>query len=143
MNTTFYSQHLTKTQYEKLLSNWKNIREVEENQELLDTTNRMKMDLRVPIRLKGSIVYMTVKSSIIAREDPDSIQLSVVGNVLKPIFVSILSASPIVLVTALLLNYTLLIILLYPLIALIIYYVYLQKIKSTSKVFVNALLKEI
>lgn len=143
MNTAFYSQHLTKKQYEKLLSNWKNIREVEENQELLDTTNRMKMDLRVPIRLKGSIVYMTVKSSIIAREDPDSIQLSVVGNVLKPIFVSILSASPIVLVTALLLNYTLLIILLYPLIALIIYYVYLQKIKSTSKVFVNALLKEI
>lgn len=143
MNTAFYSQHLTKKQYEKLLSNWKNIREVEENEELLDTTNRMKMDLRVPIRLKGSIVYMTVKSSIIAREDPDSIQLSVVGNVLKPIFVSILSASPIVLVTALLLNYTLLIILLYPLIALIIYYVYLQKIKSTSKVFVNALLKEI
>lgn len=143
MNTAFYSQHLTKTQYEKLLSNWKNIRKVEENEELLDTTNRMKMDLRVPIRLKGSIVYMTVKSSIIAREDPDSIHLSVVGNVLKPIFVSILSASPIVLVTALLLNYTLLIILLYPLIALIIYYVYLQKIKSTSKVFVNALLKEI
>lgn len=144
MLTTFYRQKITKQQFDFIQSNWKNISEIEEETDILDTPkNRMKMNLRVPIKLNGRVVFMTVNCRLLALEDDQFIHLKVIGNIYKPIFVSVLAASPVSLVTALILMKPFLIILVHPLVAAVIFFYYFKRIKSTSERFVNELLKAI
>lgn len=144
MQTTFYRQKITKQQFESIQSNWKNSSEVDEENELLDSPkSRMKMNLRVPIRLRGNYEYMIVNCLIISRTDNDQILISIVGNVYKPVLVSLMAASPVSLVTALILMKPYLIILVHPLVAAIILFYYFKRIKSTSQNFVKELLKAI
>ena len=144
MQTTFYRQKITKQQFESIQSNWKNSSEVEGENELLDSPkSRMKMNLRVPIRFRGNYEYMTVNCFIISRTDNDQILISIVGNVYKPVLVSLMAASPVSLVTALILMKPYLIILVHPLVAAVIFFYYFKRIKSTSQNFVKGLLKAI
>ncbi len=144
MLTTFYRQKITKQQFDFIQSNWKNISEIEEETDILDTPkNRMKMNLRVPIRFRGNYEYMTVNCFILSKTDKSQILISIVGNVYKPILVSLLAASPVSLVTALILMKPFLIILVHPLVAAVIFFYYFKRIKSTSERFVNELLKAI
>lgn|SRR5574343_84746 len=144
MLTTFYRQKITKQQFDFIQSNWKNISEIEEETDILDTPkNRMKMNLRVPIKLNGRVVFMTVNCRILALEDDQSIHLKVIGNIYKPIFVSVLAASPIALVGAVILFKPYLFILILPLVALIIFYNYFKRVKTVSQNFVKELLKAI
>ena len=144
MQTTFYRQKITKQQFESIQSNWKNSSEVEEENELLDSPkSRMKMNLRVPIRFRGNYEYITVNCFIISRTDNNQILISIVGNVYKPVLVSLLAASPVSLVTALIFMKPYLIILVHPLVAAVIFFYYFKRIKSTSQNFVKGLLKAI
>jgi len=144
MRTSFYSQKITKQQFESIQSNWKNISEVDDEIDLLDIPkSKMEMVLRVPITLNGREIYMTVNCRIIAFEDDRSIMLKVIGNVFKPIFISLLAASPLALVGSVLFFKPYLIIIFLPLVAYVIFYRYFKSIKSTSEKFVNELLKAI
>lgn len=143
MQTTFYRQKITKQQFESIESNWKNISEIDENNELLDTPkSKMEMVLRVPITLNGKKIHMSVNCRLIALEDDSSIHLKVLGNNFKSIFISILAPSPIALVVGMLFFKPLLIVPLLPLLGSFIYYNYFKRIKTTSQAFVNELLKE-
>ncbi len=103
MQTTFYRQKITKQQFDSIQSNWKNISEIEEEIDILDIPkSKMQMVLRVPITLNGKKIHMTVNCRIIALEDDSSIHLKVIGNNFKPIFISILIASPIALIVGVL-----------------------------------------
>jgi len=144
MQTTFYRQKITKQQFESIQSNWKNKSEIDENNEVLDTPkSKMEMVLRVPIRLNGKKIHMSVNCRIIALEDDSSIHLKVLGNNFKPVFVSILAASPIALVAGMVVLKPFLIVLLLPLFGSFVYYHYFKRIKARSQAFVNELLKEI
>lgn len=144
MQTTFYRQKITKQQFESIQSNWKNISEVDEENGLLDSPeSRMKMNLRVPIRFRGNYEYMTVNCFILSKTDNSHILISIVGNVYKPILVSLLAASPVSLVTALIFMKPYLIILVHPLVVAVIFFYYFKRIKSTSQKFVKELLKAI
>lgn len=144
MLTTFYSQKITKQQFDSIQSNWKNISEIEEEIDILDTPkNRMKMDLRVPILLNGNRFHMNVNCFILGLENDSSIHLKVLGSNFKPIMVSILAASPLSLVVGMLFLKLYLIILSLPLFASFVYFNYLKKIKSTCKSFIEQLLKTI
>lgn len=101
------------------------------------------MNLRVPIKLNGRVVFMTVNCRILALEDDQSIHLKVIGNIYKPIFVSVLAASPISLVGAVILFKPYLLILILPLVALIIFSNYFKRVKTVSQNFVKELLKAI
>jgi hypothetical protein len=143
MQTTFYRQKITKQQFDSIQSNWKNISEVDEENGLLDSPkSRMKMNLRVPIRFRGNYEYMTVNCFILSKTYYSHILLSIVSNVYKPILVSLLAASPVSLVTALLFMKPYLIILVHPFVASVIFFYYFKRIKTTSQAFVNELLKE-
>lgn len=144
MITSFYRQKITKQQFESIQSNWKNISEVDEENGLLDSPeSRMKMNLRVPIRFRGNYEYMTVNCFILSRTDHNHILISIVGNVYKPILVSLLAASPVSLVTALIFMKPYLIILVHPLVASVIFFYYFNRIKSPSQKFIKELLKAI
>lgn len=144
MLTTFYSQKITKQQFDSIQSNWKNISEIEEEIDILDTPkNRMKMDLRVPIRFRGNYEYMILHCFILSKNDNSQILISIVGNIYKPIFVSLLAASPVSLVAALIFMKPYLLILAHPLATAVIFFYYFNRIKSTSEKFVNELLKAI
>lgn len=144
MQTTFYRQKITKQQFESIQSNWKNISEIDEEIDILDIPkSKMEMVLRVPITLNGKKIHMTVNCRLIALEDDSSIHLKVIGNNFKPIFISILVASPIALIVGVLFLKPFLIIPLLPLFGSFIYYNYFKRIKTTSQAFVNELLKAI
>lgn len=144
MQTTFYRQKITKQQFESIQSNWKNISEIDEEIDILDIPkSKMEMVLRLPITLNGKKIHMTVNCRIIALEDDSSIHLKVIGNNFKPIFISILVASPIALIVGVLFLKPFLIIPLLPLFGSFIYYNYFKRIKTTSQAFVNELLKAI
>jgi hypothetical protein len=142
MQTTFYRQKITKQQFDSIQSNWKNISEIEEEIDILDIPkSKMQMVLRVPITLNGKKIHMTVNCRIIALEDDSSIHLKVIGNNFKPIFISILIASPIALIVGVLFLKPFLIIPFLPLFGSLNYYIYFKRIKTTSQAFVNELLK--
>ena len=142
MQITFYSKKITKQQFDFIHSNWKNISEIEEETDILDLPkNRMKMVLRVPVRFRGNNEFMTVNCFILTKEEKDLISVAVLGNLLKPIFIALLAASPVSLVIALLFMKPFLFILVEPFVAAVISYYYLNRIKTTSQKFINELLK--
>lgn len=144
MQTTFYRQKITKQQFESIQSNWKNISEVDDENGLLDSPkSRMKINLRVPIRFRGNYEYMMVNCFILSKTDNSHILISIVGNVYKPMLVSLLAASPVSLVTALIFMKPYLIILVHPLVAAVIFFYYFNRIQSTGEKFVTELLKAI
>ncbi len=70
--------------------NWHHHLSEQGNPEILDETNRLRVNLRVPYFAKGEFNHMTISTEMKVLETNECVYLSAHGNILKPLFISII-----------------------------------------------------